>query len=97
MDIQGSLSIWEKPFMQKTETRRNGERNIKKNGVTEKKLRKTLKTNTRTKNTGVISWENKENSTFMKCEEFVVKMSHLGNKMELLEIRGTEMNYLWKN
>ena len=83
--------------MQKTETRRNEEININKNGVTEKKLRKTLKTNTRTKNTGVISWENKENSTFMKCEEFAVKMSHLGNKMELLEIRGTEMNNLWKN
>ena len=41
--------------MQKTETRRNEEININKNGVTEKKLRKTLKTNTRTKNTGVIS------------------------------------------
>ena len=35
--------------MQKTENRRNGERNIKKNSVTEKKLRKALKTNARTK------------------------------------------------
>ena len=65
MDIQGSLSIWEKPFMQKTETRRNGERNIKKNGVTEKKKAKeNLKnkhthTHTKKKNIGVISRENK--------------------------------------
>ena len=63
--------------MQKTETRRNGERNIKKNGVTEKKAKENLKN----KHTHT---EKKKKKTLELFPGKTNKIPHLRNVKSLL-------------